>query len=340
MSTSHRQPSGIRKAAVLVDSLERTTADAVLEQMDDQQARAVRQAVMDLGPVDPQERKRVIEEFFRVGPIRPRQAPAGIELDGRLADKLSGGSDTPAAHARATAPARHGNPFGFLKETEDEKIARVLRDERAQTVALVLAHLPKQQAGKVLIHFAPKTQAEVLRRLVDLEEIDPEVLGEVDQALRTRLSRLIPMQGQRAAGYSAVADIVKAAGQQVGTTIVENLATHDQQLAERFGPPELAFEDLTHMEDNALGEVIRATDAEVVLLALVGAPPELVSRVLRQVSQSEAVCIRHRLENLGPTRLSDVEQSRRQMADVARRLAAVGHIQLPKNTQSTVPLAA
>jgi flagellar motor switch protein FliG len=74
---------------------------------------------------------------------------------------------------------------------------------------------------------------------------------------------------------------------------------------------------------------MRVADSEVAILALVGAPQELIERVLAGLPRGEAEIIRQRLDHPGPTRLSDVEQARQEIAVLAHRLATQGRIALP-----------
>ena len=235
---------GLRKAAVLVASLDQAAADALLEQLTPEQSRQVRQLVVDLGDVDQQEQHRVIEEFFRVGPLLPAQCPPGIELDDGLARRLSLRQATADAYQPASAPLKESQPFRFLREAEADKLVRVLDGERPQTIALVLSHLPPQQAGSVLARLPGALQTEVVRRLVDLEETDAEILREVEETLQARLSEQVELQRRRVAGLAAVAGILQAADGRTGMQILDNLATHDRALAERLGSRPLAFDDL------------------------------------------------------------------------------------------------
>jgi hypothetical protein len=59
----------IRKAAILVASLDVDSADLLLAQMTDEQADEVRRAVLELGEPDPSEQQAVLDEFFRIGPL-------------------------------------------------------------------------------------------------------------------------------------------------------------------------------------------------------------------------------------------------------------------------------
>ncbi|MCX7426546.1 MAG: hypothetical protein NTW96_13100 [Planctomycetia bacterium] len=361
------QQTGFRKAAILVAALDRAAADEVLDRMGPDQAQRVRQTILELGPVDPEEQRHIVDEFLRVGPMVPRQ-PSGIELDGHLARRLADGSYREAEAPGAPGGGEPARPFRFLRQAQCDQIARLLVGERPQTIALVLSHLAEEQAGRVLVLLAPAMQVEVVRRLVDLQETDPEVLREVERALQSRLAQRVPMQRRRVAGASAVSGILRASEKSVGRRILDNLAAHDERLAEQFaseapygrglsrfsprdgsgaadsrfrgengtvplasalasGDP-LTFDDLIELSDPALTTVIDASEPELLALALVGAPAAVIERMLRPLPRHEARSVRQGLENLVPTRLSDVEAARRQLAEVARELATTGDIEL------------
>lgn len=360
----NQNQDGIRRAAILVDCLDRPTADRLLDQMGPEFARLVRQTLVDLDDVDPAEQRRVIDEFLRVEPMVPAGEPAGIDLEAAGRRKspnavsprhpssppaASGGSGVsqtsspsgkfgvPPSGGRKPAEAGTTNePFQLLRDAEADKLARILTAERPQTVALVLSHLPPEQSGRVLVRLSPQLQSDVIHRLVDLEEADPEVLREVEQALEARLSDHIQMHRRRVAGLSAVAGILEAAGGQAGMEILDNLAAHDRHLADKLGPEPLEFEELIRLGDDALTAILQAADRELLILALVGAPPAVADRFLDQLPQMEAGWIRRELGQLGPIRLGDVTEARRRIADLARRMAAQGRIAWPRRQAEPV----
>ena len=320
--------AGLRKAAILVACLDRAAADAVLEQLAPSDAQRVRQAVVVLEDIPPNEQRLVVDEFFRLGPRPALRPPAGIELGGRLAEEIGYERNGPTG-AQTPAVGQRSAPFVRLREAEDDKIARLLSSERPQTIALVLSHLSARQAGGVLSRLQSDLQTEVVRRLVDLEETDPAVLQEVEQALEARLSRQVPMQRRRVAGVQAIGGILEASESGVRLQILDNLAAHDRTLARRLGPPPMEFEDLAELDGATLGEVFRAAQAEWVMPALLGAPQEIVDRVLIFLPHGQAAALRRKLERPGPIRLSDVETARRAIADLAARIVyAQGKIAL------------
>jgi len=322
------QTSGIRKAAILVASLDRPVADRLLDQMDPGDAQRVRLMAAELDDVDPEEQRQIVDEFFRVKPMVPRRHPPGVELDGQLARTLF--PPNRFSSAEATEPgSSEDQPFCFLHDAEGEKLARLLASERPQTIALVLSRLPPRQAGNVLVRLSPALQVDVLRRLVELEETEPEILRDVENALRSRFSEQVLIERRRVAGLPAVRGILEASDKRVGIEILDNLASHDRQLAERLSPERPDFGDLANLDDATLAAVFQATGPELATLALVGAPPALIQRALCGLSEPEVRLVCDRLDHPGPTRLSDVEEARRRIADVAHRWAIEGRIELP-----------
>ena len=330
---------GIRKAAILVASLDRAAADHLLDRIDPAEAREIRQRTMELDPVDPEEQRRVIEEFLRARPQIPEKPPTGIELDGGLARRLFSPPRPFAPEKTRAASPPGAPPFRFLHDAEGEKLVSLLAGERSQTIALVISHLSPEQAGNVLAGLPPALQVDVLRRLVDLEETEPEILQEVEQALESRFSEQLLTQRRRVAGLAAVAGILEASEHSVGKEILGNLAARDHRLAQRVCPKRLDFADLAEYDETSLGTIFRAAGGELSVLALMGAPPMLIERVLARLPASEARVLRDRLDHPGPTRLSDVEEARRRIAALAERLTMEGRIEIPHGRQSPNQIA-
>src|SRR6185312_12501837 len=222
----------LRKAAILVASLDGPTADRILDQMSEEQAGQVRRMMVELGEVDPREQRHVIDEFFRQGPAR-QAAPAdkaakakgGVELAGALASLSQGDDDSEPAMMNSAAvnsaavseaaaheaPTQDERPFRFLREAHSARISPFLSGEHPQTIALVVSQLPPRRAAGVLAALDGKLQAEVLRRLTDLDETDPEIVREVERGLESKIIAQVRSERRRAAGLNAAAGILEAA---------------------------------------------------------------------------------------------------------------------------------
>jgi len=327
--------SNLRKAAILVASLDQPTAESVLAQMEPEQAEQVRRAILHLGEVDPLEQDRAIEEFFRVGPLQPLKDPPGIELDGDLVRRLAIPRPEPVSPP-LDEPEPRDPPFRFLHEAEFETLAPFLKREHPQTIAVVVSHLPPTRAAEVLAELPTTLQVDVIRRLVDLDKADPRVLREVERGLETWLSEQNRHSRRRAAGLAAVSDILAAASGGTRRRILTNLTRHDRSLAGRLRPNRFRFAELMQLDDETVAAVLRAADPELLVLALAGASAEWVGRFTRRLPSDAGRRLTRGLTHLGPTRLADVEEAQQALADLAGDMEAEGRISLTPHNHISV----
>jgi flagellar motor switch protein FliG len=341
----------LKKAAILLASLDDDTADGLLAQMEPEQAARVRRQMMALGEINPDVQRQVVAEFRR-GERPPRDPyPSGIELDSGLAEKIAR-SDLYGHAPAVPEPVEEPAPFRFLHQAEADTLVDSLKHERPQTIALVVSHLSPSQAAEVVDRLPPALQAQVLRRLAELDETDPAVLREVERYLESWFSEHLRTRERRRAGMQALSAIISAAGRDSREQIVANLARHDSSLAATLGfdvagetsaaastmkpretaPPaqrevklDLCFADLLKLNDGRLRPLVAAAQPDVLVLALAGASAAFVERVASCQSGRQARLLRRALKHLGPTRLSDVEEAQQALANLATELDLIGN---------------
>lgn len=369
-------PATLRKAAILISSLDSRSADALLDQMDEQQAARVRGAIMQLDDIDPHEQQRVIADFLRTRHRPAQPVGGGVEIDASLAARMVSSPATPtrsaatktAAHTAATntvapgpvlSPANGSEqaaaapPFRFLDEARADELAEILAHEHPQTTAVVASHLSPACAAAMFRHLPRALRAEVLRRVADLDHTDPDVLLDVERTVRAALAERLQLRERRAAGLTTVRAILDAVDSQERRDLVTLLTEQDRELAtlagvaeqaaegpeelslpstrtERVEPVEeaepsesrLEFDELETLDDRALARVLRSTDRQTLLIALSGAPPALIARLVKPLPAKDARIFRQRLERLGPIRLKDIELAQRTVARRATEILA------------------
>jgi flagellar motor switch protein FliG len=322
--------NNLRKAAILVATLDAPTAEAILDSVPDEQATRVRRMIVELGELDTAEQEAVIGEFFRSAsrdPFdRPQTTQSGVRPEEPVELVLS---SSPAVDE---APAE---PFAFLSQASDDKLLSLLAGEHPQTVALVLSHLPHDRAASVLGALDGALQVDVLRRLVDLQQADPEVLREVESGLKSRVHKQIRRERGGSVGLDALGGIVEAADGPVKRNLLANLARHERTLAARLRPHSCEFADLAQFDGDALAVLLSTVDPDVTVLALAGAPLTVVDRVLEGLAPEEGKRLRKSIERLGPVRLSDIDEAQRRIADQARQLAMERRIEVGVSSQES-----
>src|SRR5688500_6965805 len=135
----------LRKAAVLIRSLDAETAASLLAQLSVEEAVALRAAVQSLGPIDPEERADVAAEFRRAAPIAAKPAEHGVELS--FSAQTTNESTTPLAIPVVETTTKR---FEFLEDASINALVPFLAREHAQTIAVVMSYLAPSRAATVL----------------------------------------------------------------------------------------------------------------------------------------------------------------------------------------------
>ena len=103
-------------------------------------------------------------------------------------------------------------PFAFLQKAESENLLTFIQDEHPQTIALILgAFKAPVQASEILVGLAGQKQVEVVKRIANMEQTNPEVIKEVERGLETRLSAMITQTFEKAGGVENVAEMLNLA---------------------------------------------------------------------------------------------------------------------------------
>ncbi len=332
-------PEPVRKAAILLASLDPASADGLLRQMEPGQAAQLRAAASALEGIDEEEQQRVISEFVGRRPRSAELVPPGIELVDSLRVQLQAPSDVPGSPAAGLNPPPRGGrggstgwkpdsapPFGFLDEVGVEYLSGAIAEEHPQTIALVVSHLDPHRAAEVLSALPAPTQVNVVRRMLDLGEPDPEILREVELAVEMRVESELRRDRRRAAGLATVLRLLKAADETHEQQILSNVTVHDEQLAGVLHHRPSGLARLEDLDERSLLTLIETADPQVTVLALAGASGELVDRVLKQFPPGEAQRLRRALSTMGPTRLDDLEEAQSRLLESARQLEAAGRV--------------
>jgi flagellar motor switch protein FliG len=353
--------SPLRKAAILIAALDDASADKLLDQMSEAQARAVRDHVLELDEVDPELQKEVLQEFFAAQ--NPSAAKSAAEEPATTTAKVSG-VELDLSHHREPAPEAYSatwanrdggaNPFGFLAELEPSTLCEALLREHPQTMAVVLAHLPPRRAAAVLERLPALQQAEVARRIVDLDDMDATVIEELAASFAKMLDEQLRQQRRRVTGVNRLAGILAESRETSEQQILHNLAKYQQELTVGLRarapakpvtaaqkpavsdeePAVLPFhsaaradelERVLALNDKQLLAVLQHAETEQVVLALAGVEPSVVDRIARSLPRAQAKLLQRALLELGPIRREQAVAAQQELTRVA---ASLGYLKM------------
>ena len=225
----------LRKAAVLIRSLDSDAAAIMLAQLSREEAATIRAAIRELGPLDAEEQADVAAEFRSTRPAAGTNAAAGVELS--LSSPMHGSDEMvipPAVEPTSPSAER----FAFLATASTSSLVRFLVREHAQTIAVVLSHLAPARAANVLAELPDKLQADTIERLSALGETDPESVTMLERELAVWLSTRGEDRDTIARRRETVSNILAAADESVRRSILSKLKTSNRTLADQIAPPD------------------------------------------------------------------------------------------------------
>lgn len=316
---------GIKKAAVLLVSLDQEVASRILSVLDAETLEKVTQSVASLGVVEQDERDGVLEEFYQVNIARQYVQQGGIEYAKTLLRK-----SVPASEAdRIVSNVEQSltsQPFSFLEKMDPQNLLSFIQEEHAQTIALVLAHVEPQQAAEVIKGLQPAKQVDVIRRLANMETTSPDVIQEVELGLEKRMASVVSQEFKKTGGFQAVAQILNLTDRATEKGIMQALGDEAPDLAEQIRKHMFVFEDILLVNDRGVRQMLKEIEGEDLALAMKASSDELKEKIFRNMSERAVILLKEDMEYMGPVRLSEVEAAQQRIADVVRRLEEVGEV--------------
>lgn len=335
MITSADSLTGAQKTAILVLALGDTFASELFKKFDRPEITLVSRAMSKLDIVPKEVTEAVLKEFNQSmslgkemlygGPDQVRKMLAA-NLDSDTARYILDELDFDSTSA----------PFKELGNVSPKILAQLLRNEHPQTLALILGHLPSENAGSLLQQINPAIRAEVLIRLAKLEAVSEDLLAEVDRVLQNQLIAIGGKEGRKVGGIGSVAEILNSIDRASEEEIMGDIEEESAQLAEEIKQLMFVFDDILDIDDRSVRELLREISNDELTLALKTASEELRDKFFKNLSSRAANMIREDLEIMGPVKLSEVEGAQQHIVKQARRLEAEGRIVLSSGGEALV----
>ncbi|MFW6154684.1 MAG: flagellar motor switch protein FliG [Planctomycetota bacterium] len=317
--------SGIRKAAIFLMSVGQETAAEVLKRLDGEAVENVSREIAAMEGITSRQRDAVLTEFYNVALASGYMEEGGLPYATALLRKSLDPNEASRIIEQVSA-AISSSPFSFLQKAESENLLTFIQDEHPQTIALILAHLHADKASEILSGLASSKQIEVVKRVANMEQTNPEVIREVEQALEHRLAAIVGQSFEKAGGIESVAGMLNLADRATEKSIMEGLEAEDPELVESIRRLMFVFEDILQVQDQGIQAVLKEVENDELALALKTASEELKDKLFRNMSERASELILEEMEYMGPVRVSDVEAAQQKIVDIVRRLEDAGEL--------------
>jgi flagellar motor switch protein FliG len=316
--------SGIRKAAVLTLVLGEDAASQLFKYLNEEEIELIAREVATIGAVKPDIGSVVLEEFHHMWKAAEYVNQGGVEYAQKLLVKTLGPDMARRVLDRVIKSFESTMAFTGLERADPQQLSKFILSEHPQTIALILAHLKPQQAAQLANSLPEELRIEVITRMANLDEISPEVISRISAVIDQRIKSLGSRSHESYGGVRAVAELLNRLDRSLSQMVLESIEAESPDLAVSIRNLMFVFDDLLHVEDSALREIIQRADKKALTVALKGASEDIRQRFLQNMSKRAGQMIKEEMEVLGAVRLREVEKAQQEIVAIARKLEEEG----------------
>lgn len=316
----------VDKAAILLLSLGKERASAVLKHLNPRQVQRVGSAMTSVENVTHDHIHSVMQSFLdELGEDALGVDPSEY-AQSLMADALGEGA---GGMMDVTMLGDQFRGLEALKWMHPSTISNMLRNEHPQVVSIILSYFDSDQAAEVLRGIPERFQAEVIYRIATLSTIQPRALMDLNEVLEHASGdgeggKLASIGGEKRA-----AEILNLVGSGVDARILDDIASEHEEVSRAIQDKMFVFDDIIGIDDRGIQALVGEVPSDLLIVALKGASSDLKEKFLGNVSKRQAEIMREDLETGAPVKLSAVEDAQRTIIQTVRRLADEEKLMMP-----------
>lgn len=329
----HAALTPAQKAAIVLASLPREIAAAIVADIDDAHLAAVVRAVSQMRAASPQARIAAAQEFIADVLRRQEELPAGPSEASRLLSEIADKERVERVMAAmAPAGANAGDLWRKTAALPAERIVDFLRGQRVQIAAAILSNLPAASAAEILAA-APLDLSKPLAAAIARQEKPDEATAEaIARAIETELlSAPAPSSAAPVASgpFVDMLDLLPAA---LRDGLIDHIGSTDEGMAAAIRGTLLTFQILPErLNEVAVAALVRTAERAVLMQALkLGETNAAATNdfLLANMSKRMADQLREELAAMAAPSEAEGEAAQRAIVAAVKSLEKSGEIKL------------
>ena len=317
---------GLTKAAIVMLLLGEEATMEVFRHLSEDEIERLAKEMAELGQVSAKMSESVLDEFHQTVVAAEFATRGDIGYARRVLEKTLGPEAARRILDRVMRSFQSTAGFKSLTAVDPEQLSKFILGEHPQTIALILAHLNPANAAQLITLLPDELRADVLTRMASLDDISPDVVRRISTVIEQRLKTLGGPSREQHGGIRAVAELFNRLERTVSGPVLEAIESQRPELAVSIRNLMFVFDDLVHVDDTGMREIVQRADKKALTIALKGASEEIRGRFFSNMSKRAADMLREEMEVLGAVRLRDVEKAQQDIVSIARKLEEEGVI--------------
>ncbi|MCY4644567.1 MAG: flagellar motor switch protein FliG [Bacteriovoracales bacterium] len=314
--------SGQEKASIFLSSLGSGVSQLIFKHLKDNDVKRLINSMGTLRESPIWLVKRVLEEFYSI--LSEEENLIFSNNKGRDFIIETLGENRAKQLLGQIVEVNGGSTLESLELVDTRTLANFLINEHPQTIALIVAHLPVEKKVDVVRILPEGLQAEIILRVSNLDFVSPELIAQLDDVLKTELSTLGSIDIHQLGGVEPVVEMLNMMDKNSEKNVMSRVEEKDPELAEEIWKLMFVFEDLIHVDDKGIQNLLKEVDQQKLVMALKTAPEDIKTKLFKNMSKRAADMLLDDLDSLGPTKLSDVEAAQIEIVNKCKELESQG----------------
>lgn len=317
--------SPVDKAAVILYTLGQEAAAQVMKYMEHDDVRELSKSMTSMESISSKDVNAIVDEFHdRVS--NEEGTIVSIEEDYVKSVITSVvGEKTAERILESISLQEDGSYIEIFRNLDIRVLAEFIKNEHPQTIALIISQLLSDEASEVLASLPDNLQLDVIDRMAKLENISPEMLRDVAHVLESEI-KTAQTAPRKIGGVKAISEILNTMDRQVSSAILVRIEENDPEMAEEIRQNMFIFEDLIKIDDKGIQEILKEVSTDILAKSMKTVSDAIKEKIFKNMSERAADMLREDIEDMGPTRLADIEKAQNEIVKVAMKLADEGKI--------------
>jgi len=326
--TLQRLTASQKLAAFLVVMGEDAAAE-ILKNFDDNERELVCAEMANLPLLDSNQQGAVLQEFTGMA-VEARSGISGsVDFTRAVLEKSVGLFKAAEIIGRVGTARTSVATMQQIIDLDATSISNLIKEEDAQTIALVLSYLSSAKGSEVLMTLPERQREIVVEKLATLESTPIEVVETLGEVLSAKVGEKVSRALNQTGGEKSAAAVLNAMNKEERKKLLDNIDERQPDLVRSIRMKMFTFDDLQTLDVKTMQKIMREVDAGQLAIALKAATTTLRDAMLGALSKRAAENVNEEIEGL-PDNLSmrAIEQAQNSIIDVVRQLETEGEITL------------
>ena len=315
--------TGQQKAGILMIAIGEDRAANLFGMMDEEELKELSQAMANLGTVNSRTIEALFVEFTSLVASTGSMVGTYASTERLLAkamssDKVSGIMEDIRGPAGRTM-------WDKLNNVGETVLATYFKNEYPQTVAVILSKLHSDHTARVLAALPEDFAREVVTRMLSMGNVQKDVLNAIEHTLREEFMTTLSNTQQRDQ-HEAMADIFNSFDRGTEQRFMDMLEERNRDSADKVKALMFTFEDLQKLDPTGVQTLLRHAEKTLLGVALKGASETIRDLFFSNMSERQGKILKEDMENMGPVRLTDVDEAQSEIVSKCKELADAGEI--------------